>query len=43
VIAPAVERVGLLDWNQLRQVRDAGRKTVQEPLDRDPGALRACL
>jgi NTE family protein len=43
VITPTVERVGLLDWNQLPRMRDAGRNAVRELLDKDPGALRACL
>jgi NTE family protein len=43
VITPAVERVGLLDWNQLSQMRELGRNAVRQLLERDPDALRACL
>jgi predicted acylesterase/phospholipase RssA/CRP-like cAMP-binding protein len=43
VITPAVEGVGLLDWDRLPQMRDAGRDAVRHLLERDPTALRACL
>jgi hypothetical protein len=43
VIAPAVEVVGVLDWNRLPQMRDAGRRAVHQLLEQDPAALRACL
>ena len=42
VITPAVEGVGLLDWNQLPRVRDAGRQAVRRLLEHDPAILRAC-
>jgi predicted acylesterase/phospholipase RssA len=43
VITPAVEGVGLLDWNQLPEMRDAGRRAVHQLLEQNPAALRACL
>jgi NTE family protein len=43
VITPAVEGVGLLDWNQLPQMRDVGRTAVRRLLEDDPAALSACL
>lgn len=43
VITPTVERAGLLDWKQLPQMRDAGRKSVRRLLEDDPDALQACL
>jgi NTE family protein len=43
VITPAVDGVGLLDWHQLPQMRQAGRSAVRHLLEHDPAALRACL
>jgi hypothetical protein len=43
VITPAVDGVGLLDWHQLPQMREAGRRAVRHLLEQDPAALRACL
>jgi predicted acylesterase/phospholipase RssA len=43
VITPAVGGVGLLDWHQLPEMLDAGRKAVRHLLEQDPTALRVCL
>ncbi len=43
VITPTVERAGMLDWEHLPSMRDAGRDAVRRMLEDDPEALAACL
>jgi predicted acylesterase/phospholipase RssA len=36
VITPHVDGVGLMDWKRLDEVRDLGRRTAQEALEKMP-------
>jgi NTE family protein len=43
VITPTVDRAGLLDWQQLPRMREAGRAAVRRLLEADPEALKRCM
>jgi NTE family protein len=43
LITPDVERAGLLDWSQLPQMREAGRRAVCQLVETDPRALQICM